>query len=166
MKIKKEILHYIEKIYLLKGGEKEAMEGKKYLVKVVRVIDGDTIKAIVEGEEVSVRILLIDTPEVIHPRKPIEKYGLEASKFTKEKLKENSYVYLEFEGSKLDIYNRLLAHVWYKEKDKLKLFSEEIILEGLAIVSFTRFYSSSKYLERLLEAELVAKQLKKNIWSE
>ena len=28
MKIKKEILHYIEKIYLLKGGEKEAMEGK------------------------------------------------------------------------------------------------------------------------------------------
>ena len=111
MKIKKEIWHYIEKIYLLKGGEKEAMEGKKYLVKVVRVIDGDTIKAIVEGEEVSVRILLIDTPEIVHPRKPIEKYGLEASKFTKEKLKENSYVYLEFEGSKLDIYNRLLAHV-------------------------------------------------------
>ena len=166
MKIKKEILHYIEKIYLLKGGEKEAMEGKKYLVKVVRVIDGDTIKAIVEGEEVSVRILLIDSPEVIHPRKPIQEYGLEASKFTKEKLKENSYVYLEFEGSKLDIYNRLLAHVWYKEEGKLKLFSEEIILEGLAIVSFTRFYSSSKYLERLLEAELIAKQLKKNLWSE
>ena len=42
---------------------------------------------------------------------------------------------------------------------------EALELEGLAIISFTRFYSSSKYLERLLEAELIAKQLKKNLWS-
>ncbi|MBQ3420320.1 MAG: thermonuclease family protein [Romboutsia sp.] len=48
----------------------------------------------------------------------------------------------------------------------MKLYQEQILLEGLAIVSFTRYYSESKYIDRLIEAENKAKELKKNIWSE
>ncbi|MBQ8379268.1 MAG: thermonuclease family protein [Clostridium sp.] len=142
------------------------MEGERYLAKVIRIIDGDTIKVLVEGREIVIRILLIDTPEIRHPKKPKEKFGEEASIFANEKLKVDSEIYIEFEGSMLDIYNRFLAHIWYKEDEELKLYQEEILLEGLAIVSFTRYYSESKYIERLIEAETIAKELRKNIWSE
>ena len=142
------------------------MEGQIYLARVIRVIDGDTIKVLVEDREIVVRILLIDTPELKHPKKPKEKYSEEASQFAMEKLKVDSEILLEFENSVLDIYNRFLAHVFYKENDILKLYQEQILLEGLAIVSFTRYYSESKYIDRLIEAENKAKELKKNIWSE
>ena len=142
------------------------MEGQRYLARVLKVIDGDTIKVLVEDREIVVRILLIDTPELKHPKKPKEKYSEEASQFAMEKLKVDSEILLEFEHSVLDIYNRFLAHVFYKENDILKLYQEQILLEGLAIVSFTRYYSESKYIDRLIEAENKAKELKKNIWSE
>jgi len=49
--------------------------------KVTRVIDGDTIE--IEGEE-KVRYIGIDTPETVDPRKPIQCFGIEASKKNKE----------------------------------------------------------------------------------
>ncbi|MDQ0226888.1 thermonuclease family protein [Metabacillus niabensis] len=53
---------------------------------VIKVIDGDTIKVRVNGKEETVRLLLIDTPETVHPTKPVQPFGVEASNFTKEKL--------------------------------------------------------------------------------
>src|SRR5689334_12356962 len=50
--------------------------------KVVKVVDGDTIKVNVQGKEDTVRFLLVDTPETKHPEKPVQPFGPEASKFT------------------------------------------------------------------------------------
>ncbi|MBU3968627.1 thermonuclease family protein [Patescibacteria group bacterium] len=49
--------------------------------KVTRVIDGDTIE--IEGGE-RVRYIGIDTPETVDPRKPVQCFGVEASKKNKE----------------------------------------------------------------------------------
>lgn len=144
--------------------EAAAVKVKKDFAKVIRVIDGDTIRAIVNDKEVSVRMLLIDTPETRHPSKPKEPYGKEASNFTKEKLKTNSYVYLEYEKYRKDMYGRLLAYIWYRDKAELKLIQEQILLEGLAKVSHTN-YPQKKYLDLFLEAESMAKLNKKNLWS-
>ncbi len=39
----------------------------KVKAKVSRVVDGDTINIIINGEEEGVRLLLVDTPETVHP---------------------------------------------------------------------------------------------------
>ncbi len=59
---------------------------------VTRVIDGDTI--IVDGGE-RVRLIGVDTPETVHPQKPVERFGREASDFTK-RMAEGQRVRLEY----------------------------------------------------------------------
>lgn len=45
------------------------------------MVDGDTIKVQV-GEKVEiVRYIGVDTPETVHPRRPVEPYGKAASRF-------------------------------------------------------------------------------------
>ena len=60
---------------------------------VERVVDGDTI--IVEGVG-SVRLIGVDTPETVHPNRPVEFFGKEASAFTK-RLLEGKQVRLEYD---------------------------------------------------------------------
>jgi endonuclease YncB( thermonuclease family) len=46
--------------------------------KVVRVVDGDTIKVRIGGRVETVRLIGVDTPETVDPRKPVQYYGREA----------------------------------------------------------------------------------------
>lgn len=46
---------------------------------VVRVVDGDTIVVNENGDDITVRVLGIDTPETVDPRRPVECFGQEAS---------------------------------------------------------------------------------------
>ena len=44
--------------------------------KVVRVIDGDTVKINYIRQGIRyVRLIGVDTPETVHPNKPVEAYG-------------------------------------------------------------------------------------------
>ena len=61
--------------------------------RVARVIDGDTI-VLVGGEKV--RYIGVDTPETVHPQKPVEFMGREASAFNKS-LVEGKDVRLEYD---------------------------------------------------------------------
>src|SRR5262245_12563409 len=47
---------------------------------VKRVVDGDTL---ILGNNEWVRLIGVDTPETKHPNKPVERFGKEASAFTK-----------------------------------------------------------------------------------
>ena len=77
-------------------------------VLVVRVIDGDTVE-LENGERV--RYLGIDTPETVHPDKPVECYGPEASERNK-LLVEGKRVRLLRDGPDRDSYDRLLRYVF------------------------------------------------------
>ncbi|WP_041288677.1 thermonuclease family protein [Kosmotoga olearia] len=46
-------------------------------------IDGDTIKVILDSEIETIRLIGVDTPESVHPRKPVEYFGKSASLFSK-----------------------------------------------------------------------------------
>ena len=50
---------------------------------VTRVTDGDTVQLLVSGEKRTVRLIGVDTPETVHPKKPVQFYGKAASDFTK-----------------------------------------------------------------------------------
>ena len=56
---------------------------------VIRVVDGDTLLVEFSGTEERVRLIGVDTPETVHPNKPVEHFGKEASAFTKEAPLEN-----------------------------------------------------------------------------
>lgn len=102
-------------------------KGNTQVSLVQRVIDGDTF-VLETGEKV--RLIGIDSPETVHPRKPVESFGLEASQFTK-RLLEGKHVELEFDVDRYDRYNRLLAYVYV---DGVFL-NEELVRQGLAVIS-------------------------------
>ena len=94
---------------------------------VLRIIDGDTVEIDYGGEVTDVRLIGVDTPETVHPRKPVEAYGKEASNFTRNLLLGES-VYLRFDGEQTDRYGRLLAYL-YRAPDGL-FVNLEIVRQG------------------------------------
>ena len=83
---------------------------------VVRVIDGDTILVRGAGGRIEdVRLLGIDTPETVDPRKPVQCYGPEASAFAKH-LETGRAVTLAYDRELHDRYGRFLAYVWLEGK--------------------------------------------------
>ncbi len=87
------------------------------VVQVVRVIDGDTIQVCcVFGDRVTVRYVGVDTPEIHHPMKGVEHYGMEASEANR-KLVDGKTVSLEFDVEQRDRYGRLhglyLSERWH-----------------------------------------------------
>lgn len=77
---------------------------------VVRVVDGDTIVARVDGHDEYVRYIGIDTPETVKPDTPVQCYGPQASD-ENHKLVEGRTVRLTFDREVRDDYGRLLAYV-------------------------------------------------------
>lgn len=75
---------------------------------VVRVLDGDTI--VVDGVG-TVRYLGIDTPELHHPRKPVQRFAARAADANR-RMVAGRAVRLETDREEHDAYGRLLAYVW------------------------------------------------------
>jgi micrococcal nuclease len=84
---------------------------------VVRVVDGDTIVARIGSRDEKVRLIGIDTPETVDPRKPVQCYGKEASDRMKSLLPPGSSIRVERDVEERDIYHRLLAYVWRGSDD-------------------------------------------------
>jgi micrococcal nuclease len=96
---------------------------------VVRVVDGDTLVATVAGEDLTIRLLNIDTPETKHPELPVQCSGPEASAFLTRRLPAGTEIELEYDEEHTDRYGRTLAGVF--EADSL--ISAEIAQEGLGV---------------------------------
>lgn len=97
---------------------------------VVRVIDGDTFTATVNGSEQTIRLLNVDTPETKDPAKPVECLGPEATKSLEQLLPVGSSVRLELDEEPLDKYGRTLAGVFDSGG---KLVNAEIARQGLGV---------------------------------
>ena len=108
----------------------DTQKQKDGLVDVVSVVDGDTIKVLIEGKEITLRLIGIDTPETVDPRKPVQCFGLEASKKAKELLTGRK-VRIEKDPTQgeLDKYGRLLAYVY---RDDGLFYNEYMIKQGYA----------------------------------
>jgi micrococcal nuclease len=85
------------------GGTSGVAQGR-----VVAVIDGDTIVVAGVGH---VRYLGIDTPELHHPRKPVERFARRA-RAANVRLVAGRTVRLVMDRERRDRYGRLLAYVY------------------------------------------------------
>jgi endonuclease YncB( thermonuclease family) len=79
---------------------------------IARVIDGDTVDVTRDGQTLRVRLIGIDTPETVDPRKPVECFGREASARAHELL-DGQVVLLEDDLSQGDVdrYGRALCYL-------------------------------------------------------
>lgn len=127
---------------------------------VTHVVDGDTLDVrFQDGTEERIRLLLVDTPETVDPRRPVQPFGPEASAFAKETLLGRS-VEVELDVSERDRYGRLLAYIWIDGE----LFNELLIDAGLARVAYV-FEPNVKYVDRLRAAQDDARKREAGIWS-
>lgn len=124
--------------------------------------DGDTFKIIYNNEVKTVRLLAVDTPESVHPKKEVEYYGKEASDYTCNVLKKANKIELEFDenSDKLDKYDRLLAWVFIDDK----LLQESLIEGGYAKVAY--LYGDYKYTTKLQELQEIASNKNIGVWDE
>jgi micrococcal nuclease len=122
---------------------------------VARVIDGDTI--VVQGVG-TVRLIGVDTPETVDPRLPVQPFGREAAAFTRG-LVQGKAVRLEYDGSKRDKYNRVLAYVYLPDGTFL---NAEIIKQG-----FGHAYTSYpfRHLEAFRRLEREARAAERGLWA-
>lgn len=135
---------------------------------VERVVDGDTMKLKLDKtkEVVTLRLLLVDTPESVKKGVDPQPYSIEASNFAKNTLVAGDTVYIEYdEGDKTDKYDRHLGYLWYYSKDdsNWQMFNETLISEGYARVGY--IYSQKRHLDEFYKAQDYAKSNKLNIWS-
>ena len=126
-------------------------------VKVVRVIDGDTL--LIQGDD-RVRLLGVDTPEMKHPRLPPQPFGAEATQFTTQ-LVEGKTVRLVFDKERYDDYRRILAFVYLEDGTFL---NEELVLAGLATAE-AQYPFRSDIKKQLSAAQEHAESLNLGIWS-
>jgi len=127
-------------------------------VPVVRIVDGDTLVILLDGQEQKVRLIGVDTPETVHPRKEVEHYGKEASAFLTNLLKGES-VYLRYDQTKQDRYGRLLAYL-YRAPDGL-FVNLEIVRQGYGH-AYTKYPFQHMELFRYYERQ--AREAGKGLW--
>lgn len=132
-------------------------------VKVLRVVDGDTIE--IEGN-VKLRYIGIDTPETKHPTKGVQCFGKEASNKNKD-LVEGKMIRMEKDISDTDRYGRLLRYVWLVDDSATTsagLFvNDYLVREGYAHAS--TFPPDVAYSKQFVEAQQEARENSRGLWN-
>lgn len=130
---------------------------------VVSVTDGDTFKVNIAGKVETVRVVGINTPETVDPRRPVECFGKEASKKLSSLLL-GKQVVLEPDAQQgdRDRYGRLLRFVQLDELGDIGLI---MIQEGYAHESL---YSSTPHIHRdaYVQAQTEAQTAKRGMWAD
>jgi micrococcal nuclease len=126
---------------------------------VVNVVDGDTIDVVVDGVEMRVRYIGMDTPEV---HSGVEWLGPEAAAANAE-LVEGREVVLEKDVSETDQYGRALRYVWVQDGSGWLLVNLELIRLGFAVI--TTYPPDVKYVDALyIDAQDEAQAAGLGLW--
>lgn len=126
-------------------------------VRVVAVVDGDTVEVAVAGRRETVRLLGVDAPETVHPERPVECFGAEAAAFTRSRLL-GRVVRLRFDRIRRDGYGRLLA---YLEVGGAR-FNDLLLSGGYATLMVIP--PNGSHARVMLDRELEARRTGRGLW--
>lgn len=129
--------------------------------KIIRVVDGDTFMADIDGVETKVRLIGVDTPESVatgdNAYKNCEE-GKTASNFTKE-LIEGKEVYIEYDIDPNDDYGRTLAYVYLSDGSML---NKTLLEKGYA--RMMTIQPNVKYVDDFIAIQTQARENKVGFW--
>lgn len=131
-------------------------------VPVLKVVDGDTLEVMVGETHEKVRVLGINSPETVDPRKPVECFGKEASNEAK-RLLTSAKVNLTNDATQADKdkYGRLLRYVTLPDGSDFGLM---MIKEGYAYeYTYDIPYARQKEYKAAQESAQFAK---KGLWAD
>lgn len=135
---------------------KPTEQARKDLVKVVKVIDGDTIDVFINGKTEPVRLIGINTPELD------ECFGQEAAQKAKEILSGKSVVLeTDISQDERDKYNRLLKYVFLEDGTN---FGRLMLSQGYGR-EYTYLGRKYKYQNEFKLAEKEARESRRGLWS-
>ncbi len=131
------------------------------LFKVIRVVDGDTLIVDVSGKQEKVRLLGIDTPESVDPRRPVQCFGKEATVKLKSLVAGKSVILVDdkTQGDR-DKYKRYLRYV-YLPDSKRTFVNGEMVKQGYAF-SYREY--PTKMLEKFNRFESEARTTNTGLW--
>jgi micrococcal nuclease len=129
---------------------------------VVKVVDGDTLSLNMNGKTEVLRLIGMDTPETVDPRKPVQCFAKEASTKAKEMLT-GKRVRVEADPSQgeLDKYNRLLRYIFLEDGT----FYNKLMIEDGFAHEYT-YNIPYKYQSEFKEAETRAREGKRGFWGD
>jgi len=138
----------------------ESRETKPAARQVTRVVDGDTI---VLSPNDKVRLIGVDTPETVHPKKMVECYGKEAKEFTRSTVA-GQKIRLVLDDANAgrrhkDRYGRTLGYVYLQDG---RMLNAELVRRGFAH-AYTRF--PFRYLVGFRRLEQEARARGAGLWS-
>jgi len=132
---------------------------------VVRVVDGDTIDVKLDSEpekEYKVRLLGVNTPETVDPRRPVQCFGHEASDFTKASLNgKRIWLAADSQADERDKYGRLLRNVYLDDGTD---FNAKLVSQGYAY-AYVSFPQDPARKAELRKLETQAKEAKLGFWN-
>jgi micrococcal nuclease len=130
--------------------------------KVERVTDGDTFRINMDGTDETVRLIGINTPEIVDQDRPIQCFGKEASARLKA-IVDGELVRLEYDDSQSlrDTYGRLLAYAYLEDGE---MVNRKMIAEGYAY-EYT-YLTPYKYQKEFRQLQTLAKTTNRGLWSE
>jgi micrococcal nuclease len=126
-------------------------------------IDGDTLRVRIPNPPSglraveTIRMIGVDTPETVHPRRETEYFGREASEFTRQRLIGKT-VFLAFDWDLRDRYGRLLAYIFDPGGT---CHNAALIREGYAH-AYTSY--SFHFIEEFRRLEQEARQAGRGLW--
>lgn len=132
-----------------------------YYYSIVSVVDGDTVKININGKVETFRLIGMDTPETVDPRKPVQCFGTEASNKAKELLS-GKKVRIETDDSQgtYDKYNRMLGYIFLENN---LFYNKHMIEQGYAH-EYT-YNTPYKYQTEFKNAQKEAQDNERGLWS-
>ena len=134
---------------------------QSYATSVASVIDGDTITAMVDGKQISIRLIGIDTPESSTSTRPEECGGEEASQFLRSTLPQGTPILLTRDQELLDPYDRLLAYV-FRKSDGLFV---NLAIAKYGMASELSFPPNTSHASHIRKAVTAARNTNAGVWS-
>ena len=131
------------------------------LYSIASIVDGDTVKVNINGTITTIRLIGINTPEVVDPRTTVQCFGREASNQAKALLN-GKKVRLESDPTQdnLDKYGRLLRYVYLEDGT---FFNKKMIADGYAY-EYT-YNTPYKYQSEFKATQVETKKNLKGLWS-
>ena len=138
-----------------------ASDAPQVTYRITQTVDGDTVKADIDGKIETIRLIGIDTPETKDPRKSVQCFGQAASDYTKAGLLGQS-VRLEADESQQnrDKYGRLLRYIFLADGTN---FNEKLVAEGYAYEYTYRV--PYQYQADFKDDQAAASAAQKGLWS-